>query len=63
MLVNRKNIIAATLKVNGMSSDQQQEIILSLLDTNPTQGLGGRWHPQELRWQVVPLGSVRRQLA
>lgn len=36
MLVNRKNIIEATLKVHDMDILQKQEIILKLLETNPT---------------------------
>jgi hypothetical protein len=36
MIVTRKNIINATLKINQMNSDEQQEIILKLLESNPT---------------------------
>lgn len=36
MLVNRKNIIEATLKVHDLDILQKQEIILKLLETNPT---------------------------
>lgn len=36
MLVNRKNIIKATLNIHDMDIVQKQEILLKLLETNPT---------------------------
>jgi ribosomal protein L7/L12 len=36
MLVTRKNIILATLKIRDMDISQKQEVILKLLETNPT---------------------------
>jgi len=36
MLVTRKNIVLATLKIRDMDISQKQEIILKLLETNPT---------------------------
>ena len=36
IIVNRKNIIAAAIKVNSMGGDKIQELILKLLETNPT---------------------------
>lgn len=35
-IVTRKNIINSTLKINDMSVDQKQELLLMLLDSNPT---------------------------